>query len=109
MRALLAIVTLMIGVARAHADPPRPELRRALLTLAVSDPPPRALLHLPRTSHSIDDDLATLVDHASRLASKLVGRGGVGAFVHVENITGDRRAEAAPRVVVLGLSFGAKR
>ncbi len=107
----MPIAVLAASVAAAHADPPRPGLWRALRAdvLAVSDRP-APLAHVPRASHGLDDDLATLVDHASRLAGKLCGlHRGIAAFVHVENLTGDRRADAPPRVFVLGLAFGAKR
>jgi hypothetical protein len=64
---------------------------------------------VPEVAHGLDEDLSMLIDHASRLAARLTGlRDGLGAFVHVENVTTIERGPAAPpRVVVLGLRFGA--
>ncbi|MGE5183060.1 MAG: hypothetical protein ACM31C_13410 [Acidobacteriota bacterium] len=111
MRSLVPIAMVVASVAAAHADPPRPQLWRALRAdVVVSPDRPRPLARVPAASHGLDDDLAALVDRASRFADRLCGvRRGVAAFVHVENLTGDRRADAPPRVFVLGVAFGAKR
>ncbi len=111
VRLLVPIAVLAASVAAAHADPPRPQLWRALRTdLLVSSDRPRPLARVPVASHGLDDDLAALVARASHFAGKLCGlRRGIAAFVHVENLTGDHRADAPPRVFVFGLAFGAKK
>ena len=115
------VVALSLAAANAHADPSvrltpelavTPELaahleRERPHTLGV-DRVHVAVARQQPVARGLDGDLALLVERASDTVANLVGTNrGVGAFLHVENVVSGA-GPAAPRLVVLGFSLGAR-
>lgn len=121
----LPLAFAVIGVsALAHGEPRRtqpagvPRAREPQLTMPVSaieriaslptglcPAPPVEPAALP-VANGFDGKLALIVDRASTLVARITQfRGEIGGFVRLENVTSPE--PAAPRVIVLGLRFGA--
>ena len=107
----LVIVVLALAVTSAHAEPDRMGPWRALLaphSIRLEHIPHPRIERAPHVDHGVDAALAMAVDRVTHLAGKVAGMGhGIGPYVHVENLVSEPKGvEAAPRVFVIGVSFG---
>jgi hypothetical protein len=108
------IAVLALAVTAAHADPDRTGPWRALLapnSIRLEHLPHPRIERAPREDHGLDAMLALAVDRMTHLASKVATtHHGIGPYVHVENVvSAPKGVEAAPRVIVIGISFGPSR
>jgi len=101
------IAALVLAVTSAHAEPARLAPWRALGAIRLEHIPHPRIERAPRVDHGIDAALAMAVDRVTHLAGRVASVRGIGPYVHVENLVSEPRGvESAPRVIVIGISFG---
>lgn len=106
------IASLVLAVTSAHAEPIRLAPWRALAGTTAEHldggKPRLQIARTPRIEHGIDEALSIAIARATHLAGKIAGlHGGIGPYVHVENLVSDvHGVDTPPRVIVIGVQLG---